>query len=111
MTCWDISYWLFVDTTSVQEPLGSNITLHSIKGKPIDFAIFKNSRPVSFWAKSICILMELVLGMTCVICIKENADISAIVEWTMVFLFTIYVSSFAVDMYVLPAPKPNKVKF
>lgn len=62
---------------------------------------------ISFWVKLAFILVEVALLIAFgVMTVQDNWDAAAVLEWTISFIFSLYVFSFVVDL--LPALRTGK---
>ncbi|KAH8804687.1 Frag1/DRAM/Sfk1 [Xylogone sp. PMI_703] len=112
LMCRELSGYLSIHNTGLYGSASSGsstIIIRSRKGKSLEVAALTISMSTSLWTKTIVMSTEVVLCVICAACIKDYADAAAILEWSMVFLFTLYILSFAVDIYVLPTPKKIKL--
>ncbi len=55
---------------------------------------------ISFWIKLTFVVIEVILAVAFAVCtFKGLTNAGAVIEWTIAFLFSLYVFSFYIDLY------------
>jgi hypothetical protein len=107
--CHDL-YKRIVSRTDLDSQPGLIVVGQPTSGGPQRLSVSMNHLRFSFWVKIATTVTGILFSLVSAACVSHFADVAAVSEWIMAFIFAVYILSYSIEMYIVPPPKIGKVK-